>query len=250
MTVTRKALVDLFIVLEALVALGMLVISVHGPNGLPHAAWIYLIVAASLTAWAGWRLANTLAFAGIGLALLALAPGIVVMLEQVEEKANARRIAATRVTDVKDDVILSASGRPIGVRVSFNVTVPKRGYFAITPWLHSRDPRGERLDLFPARRTIDGSSDEKPFEARRTHAVSVELYPTILVFRRTDRCLQMTDLVPPLSDSVSRAPLRVMISDTPYGNVYNGGTERLTQGAYDLGELYRGVLAEGLQPCT
>ena len=77
----------------------------------------------------------------------------------------------------------------------------------------------------------------------------VELYPPILFFRRNERCLA-TAVLPVLPASAAAAPLRVMISDTPYGNVYNGEQERLTSGAYDLAELYRGVLAEGLQPCA
>ena len=55
--------------------------------------------------------------------------------------------------------------------------------------------------------------------------------------------------VPPLPGDTSRTPLRLTISETTYGNVYRGGREELTRGRYDLAELYRGVLAEGLTRC-
>jgi hypothetical protein len=248
MTAKRTALVAAFIVLEAMAALGMIVLSVHGPAGLGAAAAIYFVVAASITWFAGRSLANNLGFAGVGVALLALTPGIFAVLAQVEQVRYRRRIAATRVGDVRDDAILSTRGRPIGVRLSYTVTVPERGYFAILPSLSGRDRRSERLSLNSVRWTIDGTSDPKPFEPRRTHTMVVELYPPILFFAKNERCLSTT-LLPPLPDSVVRAPLRVMIAETTYGNTYDGGTEQLTRGVYDLGELYRGVLDEGLPPC-
>jgi hypothetical protein len=250
MSTGRRALIALFIALEGLAALGMLVVSVHGPSGLGIAACVYFVLTVVLTWLAARQLASTLAFVGIGCAMLAAVPGIVALLAKVEDIAYKRRIAATRVGDVHDEIILSASGHPIGVRLAYTVTVPKRGYFGIVPTLYGRDARSERLNLNAARWTIDGSSNETPFEPGKTHAMVVELYPPILFFfRRDERCVATT-LVPPLPDSVARAPLRVMISETTYGNVYNGGTEQLTRGAYDLGELYRGVLAEGLKPCA
>lgn len=244
----RTALVALFVVLEALAALGMVVISVHGPAGLATAAAIYLAVAALLTWWAGRRFESALGVAGVGMALLAAVPAVFAVLVQAESVAHNRRVAATRVADVHDDVILSATGRPIGVRISYTVTAPARGYFAILPSLYARDARSERLSVSAARWTIDGSIDPKPFEPGKLHAMVVEMYPPILFFRRNERCLATT-LLPTLPESSTSAPLRLIISETTYGDAYNGGTEQLTRGSYDLAELYRGVLAEGLAPC-
>jgi hypothetical protein len=244
-----KAFVAMFVVLEAVAALGLIVVSVHGPSGLAAAACAYFVIAAGLTWWAGRRLASALVLIAVGVALLAAAPGLFATLGQLENFRYARRIAATRVSDVRDEPIVSStSGRPIRVRLSYTVTVPQRGYFAILPSLSARDARSERLSLNAVRWTIDGRSDPIPFDPGKTHAMVVELYPPILFFRRDERCLA-TVLVPPLPASGAAAPLRAMISETTYGNVYNGGAERLTNGSYDLGELYRGVLAEGLKAC-
>jgi hypothetical protein len=249
MRATMKVLVALFVVLEALATLGLLVVSVHGPSGLALAACVYFVIAAGLTWWAGLRLASAVALTGVGVVLLAAAPGLLAALAQLEHFQYERRVAATRIADVRDEPILSATtGRPIGVRVSYKVTVPARGYFAILPSLYARDARSERLSINAGRWTIDGVSDPKPFEPGKTHAMVVELYPPILFFRRDERCLA-TVLMPPLPASSAAAPMRVMISDTKYGNVYDGDTERITGGAYDLAELYRGVLGEKLKPC-
>ena len=249
MTTSRKVLVALFVALEVIAALGMLALSVHGPSGLPVAACIYVVGATLATWFVGRRISNNWLVAGIGLALLAMAPGIIALLGQVETMMYTRRVEATRVADVRDELIISAAGNAIGVRVSYTVTVPDRGYFAILPSLAPRDPRASHMRLNAARWTVDGQRDPARFESGKTHAMVVELYPETLMFRRDERCLA-TVLATTMPDSTPAAPLRVMISDTRYGHVYRGETERLTTGVYDIGALYRGVLAEGLAPCN
>jgi len=122
-----------------MVAWSFAIVGIHGPSGLALTALVYLVVAWSVTAW----------------------------------------IAATLVTDVRDEPILSTtSGRPIGVRVSYNVTVPNHGYHATTPWLTSRDPKAERLSVSPS---FEGFVD-KPFQPGETRAVVFDLFPRILTF--------------------------------------------------------------------
>ena len=248
MTTATKLTVALLVILEAAAGLGMIAISVHGPNGLPVAAGIYFLLAAGLTWWVGSRSVGVVRVLAAGIALLAAAPGVVFLLERIEHFAFERRVAATRVSDVRDEPILSASGRPIGVRVAYSVTVPDRGYFYVLPSLDARDAATLELGLHAVSWTIDGSSDPRPFEAGRTHVMVVELYPSILAMQRSGRCL-VPRVGPPLPGPVTPAPLRIMISETPYGTIYAGNPERLTRESYDVGELYRGVLAEGLPPC-
>lgn len=245
-----KILVVLFILLEAVAALGMVAISVHGPAALPIAAGIYFVAAALLTTWAGRRVASAWVVGGVGLALLAAVPGIVALLNEADNRAYKRDVAATRIGNVRDEPILSTSGRPIGVRLSYSVTAPRRGYYGVLPSLDERTPSSDRrLGLNAARWTTDGDSGSVRFEAGATHAMVVELYPPILFFGQKGRCLTAA-LLPPLPPAVARAPLRVSISGTTYGAIYDGSPERLTRGAYDVGEMYRGVLAEGLEPCA
>ena len=56
--------------------------------------------------------------------------------------------------------------------------------------------------------------------------------------------------MPDLPDSLEASPLRLAISETTYGIVYRGAREETTRGAYNLVDLYRGVLVEGLKPCA
>ena len=77
----------------------------------------------------------------------------------------------------------------------------------------------------------------------------VDLYPRPLELMRGERCLESAWLVQ-LPESTVAAPLVIMISETQYGATDRGAREEHTTGSYDLAELYRGVLAEGLEPCA
>jgi len=230
--------------------MALMIGSVHGANGLATAAMIYLVVALALTSWVAARHRTIPAVLGVGLLSVAAVPTIIAVLERVEQIRSDRRVAATRIANVRDEPILSAlTGKPIGVRVSYEVTVPARGYFAITPSLYSRDPKTERLSLGSARWTIDGSRDPKPFEANKAHSMVVELYPPTLFFKRDDRCFA-SSWITELPESTVARPLRIAISESMYGETWRGGREETTTGSYDLAELYRGVIAEKLAPCA
>jgi hypothetical protein len=245
-----KVLGVLFIFLQALAALAMLALSVHAPSGLASAAPVYLAVAATLTAFAAYRVKSTPLTLGVGLLMLALAPGIYLALDLLENIVYERRLAATAVSDVRDEPILSAAGRPIGVRLSFAVVLPNAGYFGISPSLDSPGAATERLRLDPMKRTIDGRLESVRFEPGRRHELVIELYPPILFIKpQGERCLTSV-AAPTLPEPSVAKPLRIMIYETSYGLPWRGGREESTRGAYDLAAMYRGVLAEGLKPCT
>jgi hypothetical protein len=168
-------------ILQVLVALALIVIGVHGPGGLGIAAIVYLVSALGLTSWVAARHRTIPALLGVGVLSVLAFPAIVASLDRIERFQYDRRVAATRITNVRDEPILSTvTGRPIGVRVSYEVSVPARGYFGITPSLYPNDPKTERLSLGSARWTIDGSRDPKPFEPGKTHAMVVELYRGVI----------------------------------------------------------------------
>jgi len=244
-----KVVAGLFIALQALAALALLALSVHGPSGLAVAAFVYFALAAGITVFSALRSKSIALTIVSGALMLGLAPATFLLLERIESIAYERRIAGTRVSDVRDEPILSAGGRPIGVRLSFAVVVPSAGYFGISPSLDAPGAATERLSLVPMRRTMDGRPESGRFEPGRRHELVIELYPPILFIRpQGERCLAPTQ-VPPLSEPSAARPLRVMIYETSYGLPWRGGREESTHGAYDLAAMYRGVLAEGLQPC-
>jgi hypothetical protein len=52
--------------------------------------------------------------------------------------------------------------------------------------------------------------------------------------------------LPPPGEPV---PLRIEITDSPYGSVERSGREERTRGAYDMASLLGNVAAAGVPPC-
>jgi hypothetical protein len=235
-----------FIALQALAAAALLLLSIHGPSALIHAAPVYLLACAALTWWASRRSWRLLVIAGV--ALLGAAPLTYVAVEKAEHIAHQRRIAATQVTEVRDEPIVLA-GRPVGVRVSYQVVVPKRGYFAIYPAIQGVG-NAEGFGLSPRRWIFDGRDGIElgPFEPGKRHTVTVDLHPENHLAEQRDAPPCARRLGRPLPEPRDPVPLRIEIYDSPYGSAERGGRDERTRGAYDMASLLRNVEA-GLPPC-
>lgn len=229
-----KWVAGIFIAVHAVLAAALFALSVHGPTGLAIAAPLYFAALLVLVVWASVRRSWRALLAG-GFAMLAVAPAAFFALDYLEQASGEARVAATRVSEVHDEPIVSAEGRPIGIRLSFVVSVPQSGEYAITPSVYG----AEGLYMNAAARTLDGRTDLWRYEAGRAHKQSAELYPP-LVMSGPDgaRCLSRFQ---PTLPAGSEAALRIVIHETPYA----GRTER----PYNLAQLYRNVMAEGLPPC-
>ncbi len=116
-----RLLAILFTALQLLAAFWLAAVARHGPSGLAAAALAYLVAAVALTWWASHR--GTLPLIAAGVLGLAAAPGVLLGLDALERQARERRVAATRVSDVRDEPILSR-GREVGVRLSFAADGP------------------------------------------------------------------------------------------------------------------------------
>jgi hypothetical protein len=224
-----------FIALQALATAALLLLSFHAPGGTALAAAVYFPLAAGLTAWAASRKSWPLLLSA-GALLVAAAPGLYLGLDLRDQQLYRERVAATLVSELRDEPIVSDAGRPIGVRLWFTVSVPQSGSYAITPALHGADG----LYLNAVRRSLDARAEAWEYEAGRPHRQSAELYPPILALSaKGERC--QSPYHPPLPQRAAPVPLRVVIYETPYAG--------RTVHTYSLAELYRNVMAERLPPC-
>ena len=230
-----------FVVLQALAAAALFLLSVHGPSGLVYGAPVYLVLAAAVTWWASRKGWVPLLVAGA--ACLAAAPGLFWTLKQAERIAYERRLAATQISDVRDEPILRA-GTPVGVRFTFSAAVPARGHFGIIPTLYPRDERVRQLQLVSLRWRFDGRPgppDFGPFDPGRKHQLEFELYPSILsIDREGAHC--RNPIAPPQLPATASGLLLADISDSPYGAPWRGGREEPTRNTYDVAAMYRAVL--------
>lgn len=230
-----RLVAGLFLGVQALAALALLALSIHGPSGLGRAALGYLVVGSALVAWAAarksWRFLLT-----AGALMVAAAPAGYFALDHLDRRQYEQRVASTRVSDLRDEPIVSPAGRPIGVRLSFAVSVPETGSFAIAPTLYG----AEGLHLAALQRSLDGRADASDYQAGRVHRLSADLYPPI-VMRAPDGTRCLSPYHPPLPEAAGPVPLRISIHETPYAGH--------TGHAYNLPQLYRNVLAENLPAC-
>ena len=230
-----KLVMGLFIGVHALLALALFALSVHGPAGLAPGAGLYLAAAVALLLWTAARRSWRFLLA-VGVLMLAVPPALFLSLDSLERGRHEARVAATRVSEVHDEPILSRAGRPIGMRLTFAVSVPQSGEFAISPSVYG----AEGLYMDAMQRALDGRADAWEYEAGRTHRQSAELYPPILM-RAPDGSRCLSHFAPTLPAARGGAPLRIVIHETPFA----GHTER----PYDLPQLYRNVIAEKLPSC-
>jgi hypothetical protein len=230
-----RTVAAIFIAVHALLALALAALGVHGSSWLPLAAGLYLAAAVALVAWAAVRRSWRFLLAA-GVLMVAVPPAVFLLLEEWERGRYEARIAGTQVSEVKDEPIVSSAGRPIGVRLSFAVSVPQSGSYAISPSLYG----AEGLYMNAAARSLDGRPDAWSYQAGRTHRQSAELYPPILM-RAPDGSRCLSRFVPTLPAGREAAFLRIVISETPF--------EGRTSHAYNLAQLYRNVIAERLEPC-
>jgi hypothetical protein len=138
---------------------------------------------------------------------------------------------------VRDEPILSVAGRPIGVRLTFAVSVPESGSFAISPSVYG----AEGLYMDALQSTLDGRADAWRYEAGRVHRQSADLYPAILM-RGADGKSCLSHFGPTLPRGREPVPLRIVIHETPF----DGRTSRV----YNLAQLYRNVRAEEFPSCS
>jgi hypothetical protein len=230
-----RLVAGLFILVHALAALAMVAFSAHGPTWLAPSAGVYFALVVALVLWASarhsWRF-----LVGVGMAMLAAPPALFLVLDKLDRVRYEQRIAATRVSEVRDEPILSDAGRPIGMRLSFTVTVPRSSSYAISPSAYGTE--GFYMDAM--QRTLDGRPDAWQYVGGRAHRQTAELYPPILM-RAADGTRCLSHSVPSLPAGSEAAPLRIVIHETPFA----GRTNRV----YNLPQLYRNVIAEGLRPC-
>jgi hypothetical protein len=251
-----EGLAVVFTVIEALAAFWLAAVARHGPSGLGLAASAYLAVAAALT-WAAAvsfrsrpRRLRVAIVLGTGLSMLALAPALLLALDRFETHRRAKRIAATLVSDVRDEPILSPAGEEVGVRLSFTLRVPSAGWYGVWPWLRSAQPGEEDLFLLAIGGRVEGRPYRGRLEAGR-QSLEFELYPAAVVGSggRGEPCVSPAPAPRPLP-SAPASPLRVEIAETSYGSPWNGGREEVTRHAYRLGDMYRAVAAGGLPRCS
>ena len=183
--VWRLLLTVLLTVGSIVISIGIMLMSIHGPESSPAFALAYFLIGNAIWWWAFTRFRQKGAplyytLRG-GVAFIALGFGAVAVPHVFDSAFEKYKLTRTVVSDVGDELLLSEQGNPTGVRLRFTLRFPMEDYYWIEP--HLQPPNG----LY---QTIAGRMPERvrrmsPLDLN-TIAKSVEPYPHALNADRVD----------------------------------------------------------------
>jgi hypothetical protein len=197
-----------------------------------------------------------------------------VQYSDFSSKRRAEAIANTKVWDVRDEMLLSDKGNPIGIRVSFSVQFPRADYYGASPWLSLPDVDAYAMVMQvigvrqvepssspPGTSAQAGHAWNQPlkYEAGRVYSLVYDLVPMFITpvsFEKLYQgervfCLRVPDATnapaeyetfQKLIGSQRETKFKIRIWDTPYENQW-------TQNEYSFRTFYDGFLKEAPEPC-
>ena len=183
--ILRLVFTVLLTVGSIVISIGIMLMSIHGPESSPAFALAYFLIGNAIWWWAftrfrrkGAPLYYTL-LGGVGFIALGFGAGAVPHV--FDSAFEEYKLTRTVVSDVRDELLLSEQGNPIGVRLRFTLRFPMEDYYWIEP--HLQPPNG----LY---QTIAGRMPERvrrmsPLDLEPI-AKSVEPYPHALNADRVD----------------------------------------------------------------
>jgi hypothetical protein len=177
-----------------------------------------------------------------------------------------RAIEAVEVRNIRDELVLSARGNPIGIRLTFEAIFPRNGDYVIAGAWQSVDERPYALQFnhsfgvrgmgSTAATEIDPEpSDDYYFRQGVVYTFRKVLLPNFLSYddRAGEPCLNEMylerDFLPALSKSRNvkyRTQIRVS-TEQAYRAVT--AADYMTSRAYDMEAMYRTIQTEGNRRC-
>ena len=240
---------------------------VHGAG--PGAVLAFLPLAAGLALlWAGYVFIRRRSWQRKPVVFAAHAAAIVLLSELLlpgtarEASAIQETLRGVRVSNIRDEIVLSAAGNPIGVRLTFEAVVPETGSYAVSA--SALQPEGGyRQYVFQWGRVIRDSIEPAPVGGDLRQGVvytfSKVYLPNFLSYdeRTAQPCFDTSVMYgvreEPFLSTASRATairLRTAIHvgrEEATQSVI--AAEYVTGRTYDLGAFHRTVVTEGNRRC-
>ena len=249
------------VVYAVLAAFLALLGAIHGPEAFPYAVLGCLVVAEGVLWWwyfflrrHDYQVKTWMLLAGalaLGVAMTATAKSSWGPLVNLEVARQERLAVATEVVGVRDEVLLSPRGNPIGIRVKYSARFPNRDYFWQSALLQgdSRLPVGVWADGRRVAEVIEppmttDRNGVRRYEKGKTYDFTTEFLPNFLIWNADKSRLCILDPPPEYAaafrDLMANGP-PVRYTVTIPGTKYHVPTKQ----AYDLKSFYQGVEKEG-----
>lgn len=259
----RKIIGIIFTIVYAYLALSLAALmSVHGPDFILHFSAGFLMVAIAAL-WSIYFLItrrnfryNTVIFclSGLGIGLLLLGT-IIASWEPLldwEIRGQEERAAKTEVLNMRDEVLLSSQGNPIGFRLTYSMRFPDSNYFAHSPFVSPEKYIGSGIwaNMRMANRSIEPpmiGTDPMRYEQGKTYDFTVDMLPYFVIQKGDKQCI----LQPRKEEAVAFQEL-LQSSERVHFIISISGTQfrGMTTNTYSLKEFYDSAIKEGAFDCT
>lgn len=240
-----------------------IIASVHGSDLIIHFATGYLLVAIIALWWIYFfvkrrnfkRSTIILFLSGLGVGLLLIGALLasarsIVKLDQYLEKEH---IANTEVFNMKDEILFSKMGNPIGIRLNYQMRFPDNNYFWQGSSMYPEKYLGVNIwtDMHIANQNIEppmiGTNPLK-YEQGKNYNFTVDMIPYFLIQNvdKTKLCInkppkEYADAFQKLIQNNEAVRFGIGVSGTKFG--------RITANTYSLKEFYDSAIKEGALEC-
>jgi len=255
-----------------LFVLGLVWALIHGAGASSFLAFLPMAVSLSVL-WAGYVFLKRRNIRRMTLLFTSYALGIVLMNEVLLPSTPLQALWAHRtaeaveVRSVRDEVLLSARGNPIGIRITFDAVVPRTREYSISASALSRvaDDVLWPLNFGHSTQSVTDpppSRGEGPYDVFQKGVVytfTTDLMPDFLSFRErekqpclvnvTTKYISEADFFAALSKSRSMKYRGGIHVSNPHSMQSAVVHEYVTSRDYDVEAMYRTIALEGNRRC-
>jgi hypothetical protein len=167
------------------------------------------------------------------------------LVRRAHERRTARQLAHSRISKVRDELLLGPAGNPIGVRIRYNIAYQDGLddlHYAPFATVHLNDPAGNLLPRSKEVSPAVGKRYEKSDYRFTEDHVPMFLPPRLIFPESKDSCLRWAN-EDQRTAVLQSPPQRYPIVIQPYHQQSETASE------YTLKAFYRGALREGAVEC-
>lgn len=264
----NKTIGIIFTIIYTLIAffLGVLM-SVHGPELTLQFSIVVLGIAIGILWWIYFfverknftRSSTIFSFSAIGVGILLVGAIIASRypLTQLEEYRDKKHSANVEVLNMKDEILFSQTGKPVGVRLNYQMRFSDNDYFWQSVSIIPKDHLGSSIwasmqmvnrNIQPPMVSTDPSKYAVRYENGKTYNFTVDMIPDFVVQNvdKTKQCIKKpskdyADTFQKLIQSNEDIHFDIMVS----GSQFTG----ITTNTYSFKEFYDSAIKEGAFEC-
>ncbi len=195
---------------------------------------------------------------GVGMLLVGAIFTIQNPLIQLEEYRDKKHAASTEVLNMKDEILFSKTGNPVGVRLNYQMRFPDNGYFWQSVSISPKDHLGASVrtsmqmvnrNIQPPMTSTDPSKYAVRYEQGKTYNFTVDMIPDFVIQNvdKTKLCIKK-----PSKEYLDTFQKLIQGKEDVRFDIRVSGTEftQTTANAYNFKEFHDSAIKEGAVECA